>query len=556
MARRIAFFSRLVACLGLAVGSIHVASAQEAPRATAPSTHVVESGETLLQIAIDFGIDEDALESLNGIGDANVLSVGQSLKLPAPTRAAGGGASASAANSASANGTASGASPAPQPPAASASQSGGTAQAGTTSVSSPSAPRSAGADGTYSVVAGDTLWDIAQSLHVTTAALLDANHLQDGDHLAQGMKLVVPAGSGAGSPSAPAATPVQPATTSPAQLPSGGGNLIGPKRSLLVPYTVQPGETLTQIARQFNLTSDVIAQASGLDDPNRLGVGSVVKIPLPAHEHTVASGETLRDIALQEKVDLGTLIDFNSLEDPELIRVGQVVLVPPSSAQAAASGSGGTTAAAAKPSSDDAAAAKPADAAAAKPADAGAAKPANAAAAKPANAAAAPTSPADAQGQQTATAPSPNTAATAPSPNTAAAAAPAAGVSAPGASPAAKPGDSGSATQKPAQPSANPNPAAAPKPPSAPVAVVSPPPGAPTDGLAGAGLKLLGRPYVWGGSSPTGFDCSGFIWYVAKQAGRPLTRGMLGQYNSGSHPARKSSRRATSSSSRTRTRRG
>jgi cell wall-associated NlpC family hydrolase len=51
-------------------------------------------------------------------------------------------------------------------------------------------------------------------------------------------------------------------------------------------------------------------------------------------------------------------------------------------------------------------------------------------------------------------------------------------------------------------------------------------------------LKLLGAPYVWGGSSPSGFDCSGFVWYVARQVGKPLSRGMLGEYNSGSHPSR------------------
>jgi cell wall-associated NlpC family hydrolase len=70
------------------------------------------------------------------------------------------------------------------------------------------------------------------------------------------------------------------------------------------------------------------------------------------------------------------------------------------------------------------------------------------------------------------------------------------------------------------------------------VAVVPPPKGAPTEGLAGAGLKLLGAPYVWGGSSPSGFDCSGYIWYVARQVGKSISRGMLGEYNSGPHPAR------------------
>lgn len=45
--------------------------------------------------------------------------------------------------------------------------------------------------------------------------------------------------------------------------------------------------------------------------------------------------------------------------------------------------------------------------------------------------------------------------------------------------------------------------------------------------------KHLGTPYVWAGSSPSGFDCSGFTSYVMKDFGKELSRRSEDQYNEG-----------------------
>jgi peptidoglycan DL-endopeptidase CwlO len=52
-------------------------------------------------------------------------------------------------------------------------------------------------------------------------------------------------------------------------------------------------------------------------------------------------------------------------------------------------------------------------------------------------------------------------------------------------------------------------------------------------GVVGIAMQYLGIPYVYGGATPGGFDCSGFVMYVFAQIGVSLPHNAAAQYGSG-----------------------
>ena len=65
-----------------------------------------------------------------------------------------------------------------------------------------------------------------------------------------------------------------------------------------------------------------------------------------------------------------------------------------------------------------------------------------------------------------------------------------------------------------------------------PAPIYAPPPSK-YGGVVGIAMQYLGTPYVYGGASPGGFDCSGFVMYVFNQIGVSLPHNAAAQYGYG-----------------------
>jgi|SoiMethySBSTD1v2_1073268.scaffolds.fasta_scaffold33299_5 cell wall-associated NlpC family hydrolase len=81
-------------------------------------------------------------------------------------------------------------------------------------------------------------------------------------------------------------------------------------------------------------------------------------------------------------------------------------------------------------------------------------------------------------------------------------------------------------------------PAPAPAPAGEPSGGIPAPPPSSHSGVVSIALQYLGVPYVWGGASPSGFDCSGLTMYAYAKVGVYLPHNAAMQYGMGTPVAR------------------
>ena len=224
---------------------------------TGSMAYLVEAGDTLFSIAAKFNTTVDAITRANPCVDPQNLRINQLLCIPQ------------------------GVTPTQCPP--------GSTQ--------------------YTIRAGDTLFSLAIQFNTTVQAILAVNPGLDPNNLRIGQIICIPG-------------------PTPTQCPPGSTQ-----------YTIRAGDTLFSLAIQFNTTVQAILAINPGLDPNNLRVGQIICIPGPSptqpgrcpagsFEYTIRSGDTIYNLAIEFNTTVEAILALNPGINPNNLQIGQVICIP------------------------------------------------------------------------------------------------------------------------------------------------------------------------------------------------------------------------------------
>ena len=101
------------------------------------------------------------------------------------------------------------------------------------------------------------------------------------------------------------------------------------KRDEIIYYTVQPGDTISEIAEQFGITTNTILWENNLSAYNLIRPGDKLTIlPTAGIQHKVSKGETIASIAKKYSIEAENIIEYNKLASADDIQIGESLMIP------------------------------------------------------------------------------------------------------------------------------------------------------------------------------------------------------------------------------------
>lgn len=100
-------------------------------------------------------------------------------------------------------------------------------------------------------------------------------------------------------------------------------------REKIIAYEVKPGDTISTIAEEFEITVSTILWENNLSVYSIIRPGDKLSIlPTSGVTHSVAKGENIGSISKKYSISEGEILDANKLADASMIGVGQKLIIP------------------------------------------------------------------------------------------------------------------------------------------------------------------------------------------------------------------------------------
>jgi len=145
---------------------------------------------------------------------------------------------------------------------------------------------------------GDTLFDLSRMYHTTVAQLRSLNDMDERSDLTVGRSIVVPKVD----------------------------------ETILQRYIVQSGDSLYSIAKRYDVEWPVLQALNRLADARDLRVGQAILVPklegVSLVLHVIKRGDTLEELAEQYETSVARIQALNGIADPSLIVLGKAIVIP------------------------------------------------------------------------------------------------------------------------------------------------------------------------------------------------------------------------------------
>lgn len=94
-------------------------------------------------------------------------------------------------------------------------------------------------------------------------------------------------------------------------------------------YVVRSGDSLSQIAKMFNVTTNTIVWANDIKRGDLITPGqTLVILPISGVRHEVIKGETIQSIVKKYKGNIEEVLQYNDLLAEDTLAVGDIVVIP------------------------------------------------------------------------------------------------------------------------------------------------------------------------------------------------------------------------------------